>query len=219
MGGVIGDVGTLRDRVLKQAEEQAAEILDRARRVSERDLVYAREEAEEIASEQRAKTHPMAEMEGRKTLVDAEMGARRMLLEKKEELVSRIFAEVESRLEELRGSRAYMDIVTKLIEEGVASIGEGATVEFGEKDKDVFTSEAISSIGSHLTTVLGADLQLKFQCVGDHISSGVKIISKDGRVIIDNSFSNLLKRLREELRGEVAEMLLQEQDTIENGRT
>ncbi len=60
MGGVIGDVGTLRDRVLKQAEEQASEILDRARRVSERDLVYAREEAEEIASEQRAKTHPMA---------------------------------------------------------------------------------------------------------------------------------------------------------------
>ncbi len=210
MGGVVGNVEALKDRILKQAQEQAAQILDRARRVAERDLVYAKEEADEIASQQRAKIRPMAEMEGRKTIVDAEMGARRELLEMKEELVSRIFAEAESKLEELRGSKTYMDIVTKLIEEGVVSIGEGAIIEFGEKDRDLFTSKAISSIESLMTKKAGASFQLKFQCVGDHISSGVRIRSKDGRVLIDNSFSNLLKRLKEELRGEVAEILLQD---------
>ncbi|MFC1714799.1 V-type ATP synthase subunit E [Candidatus Poribacteria bacterium] len=210
MGGVVGNIEALKDRILKQAQEEAAEILDRASRVAERDLVYAREEAEEIASQQREKMRPLAEVEGRKTIVDAEMEARRELLEKKEELVSRVFTEAENRLEELRGSKIYMDIVTKLIEEGVASIGGGATVEFGEKDRDAFTSEAISSIESHMTKALGADLKLEFLCVGDLISSGVRVRSKDGRVIIDNSFSNLLKRLREELRGEIAEMLLQE---------
>ncbi len=219
MGGVVGDIEALKGRILKQAQEEAAEILDRASRVAERDLVYAREEAEEIASQQRAKTRSLAEIEGRKTIVDAEMEARRKLLEKKEELVARVFVEAENKLEELRGSKTYMDIVAKLIAEGVASIGQGATVEFGEKDRDIFTSKAISSIESHVTESLGADIQLKFQCVGDHISSGVRIISKDGRVIIDNSFSNLLKRLKEELRGEVAEISLQEQDSIENGRT
>ncbi len=219
MGGVVGDIEALRDRILKQAQEEAAEILDRARRVAERDLVYAREEAEEIASQQREKMRPLAEIEGRKTIVDAEMGARRELLERKEELVARVFAEAENKLEELRGSKTYMDIVTRLLEEGVASIGEGAIIEFGEKDRDLFTSKAISSIESLMTRNLGAVSPLKFQCVGDHISSGVRIISKDGRVIIDNSFSNLLKRLKEELRGEVAEILLQEQDSTENGRT
>ena len=210
MGGVVGDVGTLRDRILKQAQEESSEILDRARRVAERDLVYAKEEADEIVSQQRAKMGPTAEMVGRKTIVDVEMEARRKLLEKKEDLVSRIFAEAESRLEELRGSKTYMDMLTKLIAEGVASMGAGATIEFGEKDRDIFTPEAISSIESRVTTSLGTDLQLKFQCVGEHISSGVRIRSKDGRVIIDNSFSNRLRILKEELRGEVAEMLLQE---------
>jgi len=205
VGGVVGDVGTLKERIIQQAQDEAAEVLDRARRVAERDLVYAKEEAEEIAAQQRAKTQPMAKMEARKTIVDAEMEARRNLLEKKEELVSKIFAEAESRLEKLRGSRAYMDMLTKLIADGVASMGAGATIEFGEKDRDLFTPEAISTIESQVTTS-----PLKFQCVGDHISSGIRVRSKDGRVIIDNSFSNRLRMLKEELRGEVAEMLLQE---------
>lgn len=210
MGGVVGDVGTLKERIIQQARDEAMETLDRARRVAERDLVYAKEEADEIAAQQRAKTQPTAEMEGRKAIVSAEMEARRNLLEKKEELVSRIFAEAESRMEELRGSKAYMDIVTQLIEAGVSSIDESATIEFGEKDKDVFTPGTISSIKSHIAESLGTEFQLEFQCVGEHISSGVRIRSTDGRVIIDNSFSNRLRILKEELRGEVAEMLLQE---------
>lgn len=210
MGGIVGDVGTLKERIIQQARDEAMETLDRARRVAERDLVYAKEEAEEIAAQQRAKTQPTAEMEGRKAIVDAEMEARRNLLGKKEELVSKIFAEAESKLEELRGSKTYMDIVTQLIAEGVSSIGESVTIEFGEKDKDIFTPGAVSSIKSHIAKSLGTGFQLEFQCVGEHISSGVRIRSTDGRVIIDNSFSNRLRMLKEELRGEVAEMLLQE---------
>ncbi len=48
MGGVVGDVEALKNAVLRKAQNQAERILDRARRVSERDLAYARQEAEEI---------------------------------------------------------------------------------------------------------------------------------------------------------------------------
>ncbi len=210
MGGVVGNVEALRERILRQAREQAAEILDRARRVSERDLVYAKEEAEEIRSEQRAKVRPRVEMEERKTIVNAEMEARRRLLEKKEELVSRVFHEAETRFEEMRGSDDYMYIITGLIEEGVASIGGDAIVEFGERDKAIFTPEAISSIESHVSESLGRVLQLQFRCVSSEMSSGVMLRSKNGRTMVDNSFSGRLRRLKEELRGEVSEMLLQE---------
>ncbi len=210
MGGVVGNVDALKEKILKQAQEQAANTLDKAKRASERDLVYAKEEAEEIRSQHRAKIQPMSEVEGRKSLMDAEMDARRKLLEKKEELVFRIVAEAESKLEELRGSQAYMDIISKLIEEGVTGIGGDVIVEFGEKDKDVLTPDAISSIESHLRKSLGRDFQLQFQCVGDKISSGVIIKSKDKRVIVDNSLSNRLRRLEEERRGEVSEILLKE---------
>ena len=210
MAGVVGDVDALRSQILKQAQEQAAEMLDRAQRVLERDLVYAQEEAEEIRSQQRAKVQPMAEMEKRKAIAAAEMEARRKLLEKKEELVSRVFTEAENRLGKLRGSETYMEIISELIEEGVASINGDAIVEFGEEDKGIFTPEAMSAIESRMVESLGKDFQLEFRCVGNNISAGAMIRSKDGRIIIDNSFSSRLRRLREELRGKVSEMLLQE---------
>ena len=155
MDGVVGDVEALRSKILEQAREQAAKTLDRAQRVAERDLVYARQEAEEIKTERRAKLQPMMEQERRMATVAAKMEARRKLLEKKDEMVSRIFAEAEARLVEMRGSEAYVEIVSRSIEEGVASIDGDAIIEFGEKDERIFTPEAISSIESRLASSLG----------------------------------------------------------------
>jgi vacuolar-type H+-ATPase subunit E/Vma4 len=210
MAGVVGDVESLKNKILEQARDQASRALDRAQRVAERDLVYAREEAEEIKAQQRAEVQPLLEAEKKKTIVAAEMEARKKLLEKKEELVDRIFTEAENRLIELRGSKDYVDIISRSVEEAVATINGDAIVEFGEKDSDIFTSETTSSMESRVAESLGRKLQLQFQCVGGRISAGVIIKSKDGRIIIDNSFSGRLRRLKEEMRGKVSEMLLQE---------
>jgi vacuolar-type H+-ATPase subunit E/Vma4 len=210
MGGVVRDVEALKGAVLRKAQNEAESILDRVRRVSERDLAHAREEAEGIRAKHREKVLPMAEMEKRKAMAAVEMEDRRALLEKKEELVSRIFAEAESKLEEMRDSQAYVDIISKLIEECVTSIGDDSTIEFGKKDKDVFTEGLVSCIESQVTRALKIDLRLQFRCVGDDISAGVIVWSQDGRVVVDNSFSTRLRILKEELRGKVCEMLPEE---------
>ncbi len=207
MAGVVGDVEALKSKILEQAREEALKALDRAKRVAERDLVYAREEAEEIKAQQRAEIQPLLEAERKKTIVAAEMEARKKLLEKKEELVDRIFAEAEKRLIELRGSKDYVDIISRSIEDAVTTINADAIVEFGEKDNDIFAPDDISSIKLRIAESLGRKLQLQFQCVGDKISAGVIVKSKDGRIIIDNSFSGRLRRLKEEMRGKVSEML------------
>ncbi len=210
MAGVVGDVEALKSKILEQAREEASKALDRAKRVAERDLVYAQEEVEEIKAQQRAEILPLLEAEKKKIIVAAEMEARKKLLEKKEELVDRIFAEAENRLIQLRGSKDYVYIISRSIEEAVTTINGDAIIGFGEKDSDIFTPDYISSIKSRVAESLGENLQLQFQCVGDKISAGVIIKSKDGKVIIDNSFSSRLRRLKEEMRGKVSEMLLQE---------
>ena len=210
MPEVVGDVEALKNKILEQAREEASRALDRAQRIAERDLVYAREEAEEVKAQQRARVQPLLEAEKKKTIVTAEMEARKRLLEKKEELVDRIFAEAENRLIQLRGSRDYVDIISRSIEEAVTTINADAIVEFGEKDNDIFTPDDISSIESRIVESLGRKIQLQFQCVGAKISAGVMVKSGDGRIIIDSSFSGRLRRLKEEIRGKVSEMLLQE---------
>lgn len=209
MGGVIGNINTIRNEILKQAREQADTILDRARKVSERDLFYAREEAESIKADERDKISPMLEVEQKKAIASAEMEARKMLLEKKEELVAKVFDEAQEKFEAMRGSQAYIDIITRLIEEGVLNIKEDAIVEFGEADKYIFTSEFMLSIRTKMIKALGKGLRIHFERLGNDMS-GVIIKSMDGKMIVDNSFSGIFKRLKEELRGKVSEMLLQE---------
>jgi len=208
MGGV-GNIETLRNEILRQAKEQASAIVDREKRVAERDLEFAREDAKTVREQERSKLQPLVDTEEKKISSAAEMEARRMLLKKKEELVSRLFADVEHKLEEMRNSDLYINIVSKSIESGFKTIGESLIVEFGEKDKNLFTNKVISSIKSKVSESLGTNVELKFQSAGDSISSGVVIKSKDGRIVIDHSFSNLMKRLEEELRGKISEILLQ----------
>jgi len=208
MGGV-GNIETLRSEILRQAKEQASAIVDREKRVAERDLEFAREDAKTVREQERSKLQPLVDTEEKKISSAAEMEARRMLLKKKEELVSRLFADVEHKLEEMRNSDLYINIVSKSIESGFKTIGGSLIVEFGEKDKNLFTNKVISSIKSKVSESLGTNVELKFQSAGDSISSGVMVKSKDGRIVIDHSFSNLMKRLEEELRGKISEILLQ----------
>ncbi|MGB9597049.1 MAG: V-type ATP synthase subunit E [Candidatus Poribacteria bacterium] len=209
MGGV-GNIETLRNEILRQAKEQASTIVEREQRIAERDLEYAREDAKAIREQERAKLQPLIETEKKKISSSAEMEARRLLLEKKEELVSRLFADVEHRLEQMRGSDSYVDLIAKSIENGFETIGNELIVEYGEKDKEIFSDSFISKIKSRISKSLGVKMNIEFRYSGNVISAGVIIKSKDGRVVIDDSFSNIIKRLKEELRGKVSEILLQE---------
>lgn len=209
MGGV-GSIDTLRNEILKQAKEQSISILDKAQRISERDLEFAREEAEEIIQQWRAKIQPSIDMEIKKITASAEMEARKIFLQKKDELVSRIFDEAKSKMEEMRGSEFYINLIIKSIKDSVSTIGNELDIEFGEQDKNIFTSESISSIESQVKKSLNQNVSLDFKCVGDKISAGFIIRSKDGKVILDNSFSSIIRRLKEEFRGKVLEILLEE---------
>ncbi len=209
MGGV-GNIETLRNEIIRQAKEQASVIVEREQRIAERDLEYAREDAKAIQEQERSKLQPLVETEKKKISSSAEMEARRILLEKKEELVSKLFADVEQRLEQMRNSDNYVDIIARSIENGFETIGNDLVVEYSEKDKEIFSDNFISKIKSRISKSIGVKVNIEFQSSNDIMSAGVIIKSRDGRIVIDDSFSNLIKRLKEELRGKVSEILLQE---------
>jgi V/A-type H+-transporting ATPase subunit E len=206
----VGSLETLRDQILKQAKEQASAVIEREQRIAEHDLEFAKEDVDKIKEQQKARIQSLVDIEKRKILASAEMESRRMLLEKKEELVSNIFAEAETKLEEMRGSKLYIDAVTKSIEKAVDNIGDNLIVEFDERDKSIFKKDLTSSIESDISKAVGKNVKLEFRPSAENISAGVIIKSKDGRMIIDNTFSNLIKRLEEDIRGKVSEILLQE---------
>lgn len=211
MGGV-RNIEFLKREILEQAKQQSSAIIDRAQRVAERDIQYALEEAEEIRKQQREKVSPLVEMEKKKIIASAEMEARKRLLEKKEELVSRVFQEVENKIYESRNSRSYSELITKLIEDGISAIDGDLIIEYGESDSWIFTKEFISNIDSKAKAIKSADVKLKFIPMRNYMFPGVIIRSADGKVVVDNTLPSILKRLKDELRGKISEILLSEHD-------
>lgn len=208
--GRIGNIETLKEEILNQAKEQATIVLDRERRIAERDLNYAKEDAEKIKEQQRLKSQSLAEIEARKYKASAEMEARRILLRKKDELVSRLFDAVEAKLEEMRGSKTYIDIIKHSIKEAIPNIGNKLVVEISKEDEKVFTKSVVSSIESEISQMLGHEIKLDFRVSQDSLPAGVIIKSMDGRMIIDGLFPSLMKQLKDEMRGKISEILLQE---------
>ena len=208
--GRIGNIEALREEILNQAKEQAAATLEREQRISARDLSFAKEDAEKIKAEYLAKQKSIENVESRKYRSAAEMEARRMQLRKKDELVSRLFDDVESKLEEMRGSEAYLDIIKRSIMEAVSSIGNNLLIEYGANDKSIFSKDIKANIQTDISDALGNDINLKFAQSKTDIPAGVIIKSLDGKMIIDSSFPNMIKGLKEELRGKVSEILLKE---------
>lgn len=208
--GRIGNIEALRNEILNQAKEQATAAFEREQRISERDLSYAKEDAEKIRAEYLAKRKSIEDGESRKYRSAAEMEARRIQLEKKDELVSRLFDDIESKLEEMRGSKTYLDIVKRSIVDAVSSIGNNLLIEYGENDKGIFSKNVKASIQSDISSALGNDVSLKFVQSKSDIPAGVIIKSSDGRMIIDSSFPSLMRGLKEEMRGKVSEILLKE---------
>lgn len=208
--GRVGNIETLKEEILNQAKEQASTILEREQRIAERDLSYAKEDAEKIREQQRAKSQSMVETENKKFKSAAEMETRKMLLEKKDELVSRLFDIAETRLEGMRGSKTYIGIVTRSIKDAVSNIGNDLIIEYGQKDSNIFKNDVISSIQSSISKSLGTKVSLDFVVSNEDISAGVIIKSKDKRMMIDSSFPSLLRKLKEDMRGKVSEILLKE---------
>lgn len=202
----IEDIDSFTDEIINQAEKEAEDIIDRAKRAAEHDLRFAREDADAIREEYKAKTKKLALQEERKVLRKARQEARSKLWQKKQELVSRAFDKAEERISEFRNSSNYRDSLIALVREGVESIGEGKMkILVNPEDVEFFTDELLSEMES-----LFSDAKLEV-CPEPDISAGVFVMDDDERVIFENSYVARLERLREELRGKVAEILLGEE--------
>lgn len=202
----IENIDPFTNEIINQAKKEAEAIIDRAKRAAEHDIRFAREDAEAIREEYKAKTKKLAIQEERKVYTQARQEARRKLWQKKQELLSKAFDEAEKKVKEFRNSsNNYRDSVIALAKEGVDGIGDGnMKILVNPEDAEFFTDELLSEIGSSLPRV---KLEVHPE---SKISAGVIVTSDDERIIFDNSYAARLERVREELRGKVAELLLEE---------
>lgn len=194
------NVDMLVGAVLAQADAEAKKI----KQTAQANALQIVAEAERQADRQRQATRlaetERANRESAATLGAAHVQARQKVLEAREELIDRVFAQVEEQLAAIRNGPAYPRILIDLVREGVAGLeGESFIVEVMPEDYEL-ASQALKS----------APIQAKRIEVrqNDQIRTGGCIISQaDGRALYDNTFNSILGRHHLRSRAFVAEIL------------
>ena len=195
-----GDPERIVQEVLEKAKKEADSLVKRSLKLKEKRLMIAKEEALKPQAEAEARAKLQAARIKRRILSSTQLEAKRMILSKKEELVVNVFSQAFQKVQQLRKSKSYPDIIFGLIEEAATELGDKKlTVEFDKEDAQIFTQKFQADISNKLSC------QLYFK---EKDIPGGGVVLTSSHTVFDNSFSARLQRLQTQVREEVLEILL-----------
>lgn len=204
------EVQRMIDQILQNARENAKSILVEAHQSAEMMIEKQKELARQTSLDEVSPILKKGEDEAeaiRKTIIaDAKKRASWMVLSEKERLVTSVLEEVMNRLKVFSQSENYLPFLQKLIvDTGIVLSGEKLEIVLCEQDEtlplelDVLTKKIIEKTGKETELTTSNE---KIKSLG-----GCVIRTHDGRIVIDNTFTDILKRRERELRFEIAKIL------------
>jgi len=141
-------------------------------------------------------------------LASAEMNAQWLILEKKHAMIDNVLNQVREELSILVKSEKYVKMLENLIIEGCSTLNT-PEMELMLNSKD---STLISDLG---TSIKKISKKTKKKCKvkksprSIETIGGVKIQSKDGKMILDNTFDGILEHNNDKLRFKIAQILFE----------
>ena len=182
------------DRINKETSENINKILQASSQESHKVMKHAEKDLKHELGIERKKSSKNIEITRNIHLSNARRIARRTVLGKKEELINQCFDQAKAQLKELSGEE-YSKTIRRLIKDGMNLIGNEA-LAIPSKDEDLTIIKEFSNLtlSDERTGAIG----------------GIILKSKDGKIIVNNTFDAILERYKEDIRTEVANALFSE---------
>ena len=181
--------------IKESVEKETKQLVDRAKRVAEREIQHAREEAELILSSSRKAVEKEAKLHAERTVARIKADVRKQMMEQQQKFIQKIFDVALQKLKDFPRNEQYIKWIKALLDVGLSKIPNGNAVVFcNEKDKEI-----VKSLLSSSTAKLG---EKKLP-----VSGGIIIKSQDGRLTIDCSAEAEMRRAKEDLRDSVLKKL------------
>lgn len=194
----------LKEKIITEANEQADQVLNEARRRAEQTMARGEQEAASRKKALLEQARAQAEERRRRALTIAELDARKKILTAKEELIEDTFKQALTRLQSMEPG-AYQEIIFPMLLHAVQSGKEEIIVS--SQDRKRFTSEFLASVNQALSRQ-GKEGKLTLSKESRKIQGG--FILRAGEVEINSSFDSILRMQRDQLEPEVAAVLFNE---------
>ena len=188
------------NKVLSQAESDMISKIDVAYDDAEKKLMASIHIIESDYNKIMDDARKQAENLKKQIVGNSRLSTRNKQLVLIEEAVSDAFEKAKTKIDSVRSSNEYVSMMKKLLEDGLNSINaEEVIVECNGKDRDVVKKMA---------SELGLNLKMKINISEEAIDvlGGLRVMSKDGSMVYDNTLDSRIERLKPIIRKDIAIM-------------
>ena len=198
------------EMILLEAQKSAEHIIQEAQKSAEDTLEKQRQrgvnKANEVAQSIFKKAENEAEVIKLSITADAKIKANWTLLSKKELWIAAVLNEAKNKLRILTQSREYIPILEKLIIEGGIILGEKES-EVLLNEKDSTLSLKLEKLAKEISEKTGFKTKLRLSEEKIKVIGGAFIRTINGKVIMENTFDDILRRREKDLRSKIAKIL------------
>jgi len=190
------------DKVLLQAESDMISKIDAAYDDAVKKLISSKNAVESDYNKIIDDAKKQAENLKRQIVGNSRLSARNKQLVLVEEAVGNAFEKAKAKIDSVRSSGKYSSMIKKLLEDGLNAVNtEEVVVECNEKDRNVVKKIA-SEVGRN------ANVKIKVKDEAIDVLGGLRVMSKDGSMVYDNTLDSRLERLKPIIRKDIAVMFM-----------
>jgi len=197
----------IKEEILKDARAKAEKILAKARSHEEQILAKAKNEAGDYYNTAIREAQAKAEQEKKRIFGNLPLEEQRIVRRARENAIEKA---VQAAFQTIsRGEKFdYPASLRLLITEGALALGEDAIIcRIRKEDEQIFSEAFVRSIQDVISAQSHTEAKIQVVADSEQRNAGVILESADGRKVFDNTFHARFKRIKDEIRLKIAELL------------
>lgn len=189
IAGIEKDANAEREKILKEAQTQAAEKKK-----------YSEKKIESLLDEARTKAQEQAEAAKKKIISTAEREAKRRSMHMRSAVIQDILDRVEKKLGSMTGDENYRStLIGWLTEAAIGLDAESAHVNASAGELKLIDDRMLSVIGRRVRKQTGRQIELTISDAEPLGTQGVVLTAADGRTAFNNQVKTRMLRNRREI--------------------
>jgi len=190
ISGIEADARDEEEKIIKEAEAQAAE----KRKHTEKKI-------KSLLNEAHAKAKEQAETAKNKIISTAEREVKRYSMRVQDSIVQDIMDQVEKKLRSMTADENYRSVLVNWITEAAIGLGaESARINASKEERALIEDRMLSEIARRIQKETGKQISLTISDANPLQSQGVVLTAADGRTAFNNQVRTRMLRKQREIR-------------------
>ena len=198
-GTILQEAKESAELIIKDAKELAKAILEKQRQLGMR-------EAKAISSSRLKKTINEANAEQLRKIAQAKISSNWIVQSRKEEIIAGVIDETKKRLHKLSQTQKYISVLEKLIIEAGIILG-GNKLEVVLNAQDSKLPLKLNKLAKKISAITKTETKLKLSKEKIRTIGGAMLKTSDGKVIMDNTFEDILNQREKSLKAKISKIL------------